>query len=238
MVDLGEGRLRQIFTGLRAHLPGSRRARRSQGHGRGQPEAAADEVRPLRGDDLRRPAAAWSRSTRAGAAPEPGTKDLVSPPTAPARLRAPGSRPARPATSTSAASGPRCSTGCSRAATAASSSCASTTPISSATSRRRWRRSSTASTGSASTGTKAPRSAARTRRTSSPSAAPVSGRRRRAARRGHAYHDYATPEEMEAERKAAQSEKRRFQYSRTLDGDHARSDARASRPKVGSASCA
>jgi glutamyl-tRNA synthetase len=34
-------------------------------------------------------------------------------------------------------------------------------------------------------------------------------------RRGHAYHDYATQEEMEAERKTAQSEKRRFQYSRT-----------------------
>ena len=34
-------------------------------------------------------------------------------------------------------------------------------------------------------------------------------------RRGHAYHDYASAEELDAERKAAQSEKRRFQYSRT-----------------------
>ena len=34
-------------------------------------------------------------------------------------------------------------------------------------------------------------------------------------RRGHAYHDYAKPEEMDAERKAAEAEKRQFQYSRT-----------------------
>jgi glutamyl-tRNA synthetase len=33
-------------------------------------------------------------------------------------------------------------------------------------------------------------------------------------RRGHAYHDYATNEEMDAERKAAEAEKRQFQYSR------------------------
>lgn len=31
---------------------------------------------------------------------------------------------------------------------------------------------------------------------------------------GHAYYDYATPEEMEAERRAAEAEKRPFQYSR------------------------
>jgi glutamyl-tRNA synthetase len=31
---------------------------------------------------------------------------------------------------------------------------------------------------------------------------------------GHAYHDYATPEEMDAERKAAEREKRQFQYTR------------------------
>jgi glutamyl-tRNA synthetase len=34
-------------------------------------------------------------------------------------------------------------------------------------------------------------------------------------RRGHAYHDYATAEEMDGERKAAEREKRQFQYSRT-----------------------
>jgi glutamyl-tRNA synthetase len=34
-------------------------------------------------------------------------------------------------------------------------------------------------------------------------------------RRGHAYHDYASAEEMDAERKAADAEKRQFQYSRT-----------------------
>ncbi len=34
-------------------------------------------------------------------------------------------------------------------------------------------------------------------------------------RRGLAYHDYATAEEMDAERKAAEREKRQFQYSRT-----------------------
>jgi len=32
---------------------------------------------------------------------------------------------------------------------------------------------------------------------------------------GHAYHDYATAEEMDAERKAAERDKRQFQYSRT-----------------------
>jgi len=32
---------------------------------------------------------------------------------------------------------------------------------------------------------------------------------------GHAYYDYARPEEMDAERKAAEKEKRQFQYSRT-----------------------
>jgi glutamyl-tRNA synthetase len=34
-------------------------------------------------------------------------------------------------------------------------------------------------------------------------------------RRGHAYHDYASNEEMDAERKAAERDKRQFQYSRT-----------------------
>jgi len=34
-------------------------------------------------------------------------------------------------------------------------------------------------------------------------------------RRGHAYHDYASAEEMDAERKAAEADKRQFQYSRT-----------------------
>jgi glutamyl-tRNA synthetase len=34
-------------------------------------------------------------------------------------------------------------------------------------------------------------------------------------RRGHAYHDYASAEEMDAERKAAERDKRQFQYSRT-----------------------
>ena len=34
-------------------------------------------------------------------------------------------------------------------------------------------------------------------------------------RRGHAYHDYASAEEMDGERKAAERDKRPFQYSRT-----------------------
>jgi len=45
-------------------------------------------------------------------------------------------------------------------------------------------------------------------------------------RRGHAYHDYASAEEMDAERKAAQSEKRRFQYSRTWMATTAEARAR------------
>ena len=48
-------------------------------------------------------------------------------------------------------------------------------------------------------------------------------------RSGHAYHDYATPEEMDAERKAAERDKRQFQYSRTWaaasDADRARFEA-------------
>jgi glutamyl-tRNA synthetase len=48
-------------------------------------------------------------------------------------------------------------------------------------------------------------------------------------RRGHAYHDYATPEEMDVERKAAEAAKRQFQYSRTwaatTDADRARFEA-------------
>ena len=96
-----------------------------------------------------------------------------------------------------------------------STSCASTTPISSATSRRRSRPSSTASAGSASSGTRGPRSAGRTRPTSSRSAA---ARYQAAVDRllasGHAYRDYATAEEMDAERKAAEAEKRQFQSSR------------------------
>ena len=83
---------------------------------------------------------------------------------------APVSLPARPATCTSAASAPPCSTGCSRAGTAASSSCASTTPTPSAIAPKRCSRSSTASAGSASTGTKARRSAGRTAPISSRSA--------------------------------------------------------------------
>src|SRR6476469_4014784 len=43
---------------------------------------------------------------------------------------------------------------------------------------------------------------------------------------GHAYRDYARPEEMDAERKAAEAEKRQFQYSRRWmaesDADRAR----------------
>jgi glutamyl-tRNA synthetase len=45
-------------------------------------------------------------------------------------------------------------------------------------------------------------------------------------RRGHAYHDYATQEEMDGERKAAERDKRQFQYSRrwaaATDADRAR----------------
>ncbi len=48
-------------------------------------------------------------------------------------------------------------------------------------------------------------------------------------RRGRAYHDYAKPEEMDAERKAADEAKRPFQYSRTwaaaTDADRARFEA-------------
>jgi glutamyl-tRNA synthetase len=46
---------------------------------------------------------------------------------------------------------------------------------------------------------------------------------------GHAYRDYAKPEELEAERKAAEAEKRQFQYSRrwmaVTDEDRARFEA-------------
>jgi glutamyl-tRNA synthetase len=48
-------------------------------------------------------------------------------------------------------------------------------------------------------------------------------------RGGHAYHDYATAEEMDAERKAAEAERRPFQYSRRFmasgDADRARFEA-------------
>lgn len=46
---------------------------------------------------------------------------------------------------------------------------------------------------------------------------------------GHAYYDYATPEELDAERKAAEAEKRPFQYSRAFmaetDADRAKWEA-------------
>ena len=48
-VDLGEGRLRQIFSGIRAAYPDPAAAGRHARRGRRQPQAAADEVRPLRG---------------------------------------------------------------------------------------------------------------------------------------------------------------------------------------------
>ena len=47
MVDLGEGRLRQIFSGIRGTLPRSVGAGRPEGDGRGEPEAAPDEVRAV-----------------------------------------------------------------------------------------------------------------------------------------------------------------------------------------------
>ena len=81
MVDLGEGRLRQIFSRPARRLSRSVGARRPEGHGRRQPEAAPDEVRPVRRDDLRR--RRRRRSSRfddAGADARAGNEDLVSPP--------------------------------------------------------------------------------------------------------------------------------------------------------------
>ena len=71
-----------------------------------------------------------------------------------ARTRSsPASRRRRPASCTSAARAPRCSTGCSRAITAASSCCASRIPIAPARPSRRSTRSSTGCAGSGSIGT-------------------------------------------------------------------------------------
>ena len=114
-----------------------------------------------------------------------------------------------------AASGPRCSIGCSPGSTAGSSSCGSTTPISSGTSRRRCSRSSTASAGWASTGT-------RGRKWAGPFAPYYQSQRldryqaavERLLAGGHAYYDYATTAELQAEREAAEREKRQFRYSR------------------------
>ena len=49
-------------------------------------------------------------------------------------------------------------------------------------------------------------------------AAAVSGGGKALLQSGHAYRDYATTEEMKAEREAAEKDKRSFLYSRTMDG--------------------
>ncbi len=128
---------------------------------------------------------------------------------------APASPPVRPVICTSAGSARPCSAGSLPGGTAASSSCGSTTPTRSGTSRRPWRRSSTACAGWGSTGTKAPRSAGRTPRIISRSG-PSATRRRSSGSwpAGAAYRDYATPEELQAERQAAEQAKRPFLYSR------------------------
>ena len=75
---------------------------------------------------------------------------------------------------------------------------------------------------------------ARTRRTTNRSGGALSGRRRRAAGAGAAYRDYATTEEMQAERKAAEAEKRQFPYSRRwMAATDARSRALRSRRAQG-----
>ena len=98
---------------------------------------------------------------------------------------------------------------------------------------RRCSRSSTASAGSASTGTRAPRSADRTGRTTSPQKL---DRYQEAVKtlldKGLAYCDYATPEELKAEREAAEKEKRPFHLQPPLDGRDALPTARASRPRA------
>ena len=53
---------------------------------------------------------------------------------------------------------------------------------------------------------------------------------------GLAYHDYATTEEIQAEREAAEAEKRPFLYSRRWMAETA-ADGPASRPRAGRPSC-
>ena len=96
-----------------------------------------------------------------------------------------------------------------------SSSCASTTPTPSATSPKRCSRSSTAFAGSASTGTKARKSAGRTARTFSRSAARLYiDAAMKLLEAGHAYPDYMTKEQLDAERKAAEAAKKTVRPSR------------------------
>ena len=57
-------------------------------------------------------------------------------------------------------------------------------------------------------------------------------------RRGHAYHDYATPEEMDGERKAAEAREAAVPVQPDAGWRRRRRTARASRPKGASASCA
>ena len=120
-----------------------------------------------------------------------------------------------------------------RRARRASSSSGSTTPTSSATSRRRWRRSSPGSAGWASTGTKDPRSADRTGRTTSRSGSALyQAAVEELLRRGMAYRDYATTDEIQAERDAAAAREARLRLQPPLDGRDARRPTAASRPRA------
>ena len=96
----------------------------------------------------------------------------------------------------------------------------------------------TACAGWASTGTKGPRSAGRTRRTTSRSG-------RTAIRRpstscsaaGMAYRDYATTEEIQAEREAAETREAAVRLQPPLDGRDAGRAGAASRPRAARPSC-
>ena len=128
---------------------------------------------------------------------------------------APDSPPVRPDTCTLAAFAPRCSIGCLPGSTAASSFCGSTTPISSGTSKRRCSRSSTACTGWASIGTRGRKWAGRSH--------PITSRSGWIAIRTPSKSCWPAampttitprPAELQAEREAAEREKRPFRYSR------------------------
>ena len=108
---------------------------------------------------------------------------------------------------------------------------------SSGTSTRPWPRSCTACTGWESIGTRDPRSAALTVPIISRSGAIAIRRRSKSCSpAGAAYYDYATTEELQAEREAAEREKRVFLYSRRFmaetAADRARFEAEGRKPVV------
>ena len=67
-------------------------------------------------------------------------------------------------------------------------------------------------------------------------AAPLPGGGRQLLAGGAAYHDYATTEELQAEREAAEHEKRLFLYSRRFMAETA-ADRTRSRPRAASRRC-